>query len=113
MKLSALEQLKLRLPPDAEPDDERLGVLLLQAEHTILDLIGRETLPERLTDVQAALALIYYNRGGTEGEIRRTEGEVTMNYINGLPEELRQRLKNYPRKVGAVYVSGTGQAQEN
>lgn len=105
MSYTALELLKLRLPPDAEPDDERLGALLLQAENTILDIIGRQTLPERLIDVQAALALIYWNRGGTEGESRRAEGEVSMNYIDGLPEELKLRLKNYPRKVGAVNAS--------
>lgn len=113
MNNTALELLKLRLPPDAEPDEKRLGALLLQAERTILDLIGREALPERLTDVQAALALIYYNRGGTEGETRRSEGEVSMSYLDGLPAELLLRLKNYPRKVGAVNASRMEQTEEN
>lgn len=113
MKPTAMEILKLRLPPDAEPDEKRLGVLLLQAEHTILDIIGRKTLPERLTDIQAAIALIYYNRGGTEGEIRRSEGEASVGYLDGLPAEMLLRLKNYPRKVGAVYASRVEPIEEN
>lgn len=110
---NAAELLKLLLPPDAENDEGRLGVLLLQAENTILDIIGRDELPERLTDVQAALALIYYNRAGTEGENRRTEGEVSMSFIDGLPDEMKRRLKNYPRKVGAVYAARSQQASQD
>lgn len=108
---TATELLKLLMPPDAECDEDRLGVLLLQAENTILDIIGRETLPERLTDVQAALALIYYNRSGTEGENKRAEGDITMSFIDGLPSEMRLRLKNYPRKVGAAYAAYSQQAE--
>lgn len=108
---TAMELLKLLLPPDAECDDDRLGVLLLKAENTILDIIGRETLPERLMDIQASLALIYYNRSGTEGENKRVEGEVTIDFIDGLPEEMRLRLKNYPRKVGAVYAANSQQTK--
>ena len=110
---TAAELLKLLLPPDAETDEDRLGVLLLQAENTILDIIGRDALPERLIDVQAALALIYYNRAGTEGESRRAEGEVTMSYIDGLPDEMKRRLRNYPRKVGAVYAARSQQASQD
>ncbi|MCM1333573.1 MAG: phage head-tail connector protein [Bacteroides sp.] len=113
MEDTAMELLKLRLPPDAEPDEDRLGALLLQAEHTILDIIGRESLPDRLVDVKAALALVYYNRGGTEGEISRTEGEASMRYLDGLPEEIALRLRNYPRKVGAVYATRVEQGKEN
>lgn len=110
---TAAELLKLLLPPDAETDEDRLGVLLLQAENTILDIIGRDALPERLADVQAALALIYYNRAGTEGESRRAEGEVSMSYIDGLPDDMKRRLKNYPRKVGAVYAARSQQTSQD
>lgn len=108
---TAMELFKLLLPPDAECDEDRLGVLLLQAENTILDIIGREALPERLIDVQAALALIYYNRSGTEGESKRAEGDITMSFIDGLPDEMKLRLKNYPRKVGVVYAADSQQAE--
>lgn len=110
---TAMELLKLLLPPDAECDENRLGVLLLQAENTILDIIGREKLPERLIDVQASLALIYYNRSGAEGENRRAEGEVTMSFIDGLPDDMKRRLRNYPRKVGTAYAAYSQQTAED
>ena len=48
-----------------------------------------------------------YNRLGTEGESRRTEGDITSQYIDGLPAEIKGRLKNYPRKVGVINAADT------
>ncbi len=107
MENSSLALLKLLLPPDANETDERLNAFLEAAENTILDYIGRDILPERLYDVKAQLALIMYNRLGTEGESRRTEGEITSQYIDGLPAEIKGRLKNYPRKVGVINAADT------
>ena len=107
METSSLALLKLLLPPDANETDERLNAFLEAAENTILDYIGRDILPERLYDVKAQLALIMYNRLGTEGESRRTEGEITSQYIDGLPAEIKGRLKNYPRKVGVMNAADT------
>ncbi len=100
----------LRLPENADLTEDKVGALLLRAENTILDIIGRKALPEQLIDVQAELAVIYYNRMGTEGENKRSEGEITSDYINGLPEDIKMRLKNYPRKVGAVGADDSKQA---
>lgn len=102
MSLTATEMLRLLLPEGVTLSDEKLEVLLLRAENTILDYIGRDTLPERLTDVKAELALIMYNRLGTEGEVKRSEGELDMTFIDGLPADILERLKNYPRRVGAI-----------
>lgn len=102
MIYTAEELFKLRLPADAGLSDSEAGALLLRAGNTILDIIGRTEIPEQLIDVQAELALIYYNRKGTEGENRRSEGEITMDFINGIPDDIMLRLKNYPRKVGVV-----------
>ncbi len=107
MESSSLALLKLLLPPDANETDERLNAFLEAAENTILDYIGRDILPERLYDVKAQIALIMYNRLGTEGESRRTEGEITSQYIDGLPAEIKGRFKNYPRKVGVINAADT------
>ncbi len=102
MIYTAEELFKLRLPADADLADNEVGALLLRAGNTILDITGRKEIPEQLTDVQAELALIFYNRKGTEGESRRTEGELTAEFVSGIPEEIMLRLKNYPRKVGVL-----------
>ena len=102
MTLTARELFSALLPEGADLGEDKVSALLLRAENTILDITGRDTLPEQLVDVQAQLALIFYNRLGTEGENRRAEGEITADFIDGLPRDIMLRLKNYPRKVGAI-----------
>ncbi len=102
MIYTAEELFKLRLPADADLSNDEVGALLLRAGNTILDITGRKTVPEQLYDAQAELAVIYFNRKGTEGEKRRSEGEITMDFTGGIPEDIMLRLKNYPRKVGVL-----------
>ncbi|MBQ8904293.1 MAG: hypothetical protein IJY73_08435 [Oscillospiraceae bacterium] len=102
MIYTAEELFKLRLPEGTDLSDDEAGALILRAGNTILDITGRKEVPEGLIDVQAELALIYYNRKGTEGEKRRSEGELTAVYVSGIPEDIMLRLKNYPRKVGVI-----------
>lgn len=92
----------LRLPEGVQAREELINALLLRAENTILDITGRKTVPEQLIDVQAELAVIFYNRLGTEGETKRTEGEISSGFSGGLPDDIKQRLKNYPRKAGTI-----------
>lgn len=102
MSLDAKDILRSLLPEGTEVSDEKLDVLLLRAENTILDYIGRDTLPDRLLDLKAELALIMFNRLGADGEVKRSEGEIDMTFIDGLPSDFLGRLKNYPRRVGAL-----------
>ena len=100
--MTALERLKLRLDITDTVHDDALGLLLSDAEETILDIIGRDVIPARLVSVQVELALIAYNKQGAEGEAARSEGGISRSFIDGLPDDLKQRLKNYPRKVGVI-----------
>lgn len=102
MTYTAKELFKLRLPEGTDLSEELVGALLLRAENTILDITGRKAVPNQLIDVQAELALILYNRSGTEGERKRAEGEITSEFVDGLPKDIMLRLKNYPRKVGVI-----------
>ena len=96
------ELLRLWLPKDSAASDALLGSLLLKAENAILDRIGKDILPERLWELKASLALIYYNRLGTEGETKRKTGDVDISFDSGIPSEIEERLKNYPRRVGVM-----------
>ncbi len=100
--MTAPEQLKLRLEITDNSQDSRLSLLLQNAEDTILDIIGRDTLPPRLVSVQTELALIAYNREGAEGEAARNEGGISRSFVEDLPADMRRRLQNYPRKVGVI-----------
>lgn len=84
--------------------EEKMEYLLEAAKDIILDEIGRDELPERLVSAQVQLAVIMFEREGAWGESSRSEGSVSRNFIDGLPDDIRSRLKNYPRKAGAVYA---------
>lgn len=100
--MTALDRLKLRLDITDTVHDDTLGLLLSDAEETILDIIGRDELPARLVSVLVELALIAYNKQGAEGESARGEGGISRSFVDGLPSELKSRLQNYPRKVGVI-----------
>ncbi len=85
-----------------EITEEKAEILLETAKDCILDEIGRDELPERLVSAQVQLAVVIFNREGAEGESSRSEGGITRSFIDGLPAEIRSRLKNYPRKVGVI-----------
>lgn len=106
--MEALEMLKIRLGVSDNTRDGLLSLLLSEAQDTILDIIGREELPARLISVQVELAVIAYNRQGAEGESSRSEGGISRSFIDGLPDDLKQRLKNYPRKVGVIRAADEG-----
>lgn len=106
--MTALEKLKIRLGITDESQTEKLTLLLNEAEDMILDLIGRDALPNRLVSVQTELAVIAYNEQGGEGESSRSEGGISRAFLDGLPAELKDRLKNYPRKVGVIHSADHG-----
>lgn len=110
MKYTAKELFLLFLPEGTAVSDEKTDAFLLRAENTIKDITGRNSVPEQLYDVQAEVALIYFNRSGTEGETRRSEGEITADFERDLPQQILRRLRNYPRKVGALSAADTEQA---
>lgn len=100
--MTALEKLKLKLGITDTGQDTLLSLLLEEAEETVLDIIGRDELPPRLESVQTALAVIAYNRRGDEGEMSFSENGVNISLIDGLPANIKSRLKNYPRKARVI-----------
>ena len=99
-KLDRVEMLKTKLGTEGE--GPLLELLLKEAEDTVLDIVGRDKLPERLESAVVSLAAIAYNRRGTEGESSHGEGGVSVSMIDGLPADIKERLRNYPRKVGVM-----------
>ena len=103
--MKKIDSLRVLLPPDDKSSDIKLGMLLDNAENTLLDYIGRDSLPERLADMQIRLALEMYNRLGNEGETKRTENDSSVSFSDLITDDMKLRLRNYPRKVGAVKCS--------
>lgn len=94
--MTQLEKLKIRL---SDVDDKLLIQLLEDAENDILDYTNRNVLLPRMEPLQRELAIIYYNRLGSEGEASRSEGGISVSYE--MPQSIKDRLKSY-RRLKAV-----------
>lgn len=82
-----------------ESDEELLSILLKMSEDTILALTNRKVLPESLVTTQTKLAVIAYNRLGTEGETSRSEGGISSAFSD-MPEDILKSIKS--KRLGKV-----------
>ena len=96
-----IDKLKVRLN---EEDTALLEQLLEDAETEILDYCNRDVLLPRMFGLQRELAIVYYNRLGSEGESSRSEGGVSVSYSTDIPENLKRRLNSY-RRLKAVRLA--------
>lgn len=89
-----VDKLQVRLK---EEDEDLLEQLLEDAEAEILDFCNRSVLLPRMFGLQRELAIIYYNRLGSEGESSRSEGGVSVSYSTEIPENIKNRLMAFRR----------------
>ena len=95
--MAQLEKLKIRLGISDNSEDNLLNMLLEDAEGEILDFCNRDILPVKVEALQRELAIIYYNRLGSEGESSRSEGGVSVSYSTEIPENIKSRLIAFRR----------------
>ena len=102
--MTQLEKLKIRLEIKDTTQDELLNMILEDAELEILDYCNRDILLPRMFGLQRELAIVYYNRLGSEGESSRSEGGVSVSYSTDIPENIKRRLNSY-RRLKAVRLA--------
>ncbi len=74
--------------------DERLLISLLEdARSFVLLETNRTYIPEKLVGLPRRIALIDYNRLGTEGEKGRTEGGESYTF-DDLPESIQRQIRS-------------------
>ena len=89
--MTAKERIRAMMP---EVPQEMLEVLMLDAKDMICAYTRRASVPEALEGAQVRLAMILYNRMGTEGETSHSEGGVSRT-MEGMPAEIEKQLKPY------------------
>jgi len=92
--MTQIEKLKVRI---SGVDDTLLEQLLEDSQEEILDYCNRDVLLTKMEGLQRELAIIYYNRRGSEGESSRSEGGVSVSYSTEIPESIKSRLNAYRR----------------
>lgn len=89
--MTARKRLQARLP---NADANLLNALYEEAEGMILAYTCRRTLPAVLETAAVQMAIVLYNREGTEGETSHSEGGVS-RVMDGLPEEIKRQCMPY------------------
>ncbi len=77
-----------------ESDEELLSLLLSNAEEYVLAETNRTVVPDKLQGAVRDLALIAYNRLGTEGENSRTEAGESYSFDNA-PVHIRKAINRF------------------
>lgn len=72
-----------------------LSSLLLRAKNIILIETNRTALTPTLEGLQLEVALELYNRQGSEGELSRSEGGVSVSYKDGLSETVLNGIRSH------------------
>lgn len=99
--MTAQERLKAKLPNLTE---EKLEALFQEAEDMVLAYTGRRSVPRVLETAMLQLAVVLYNREGTEGETAHSEGGVSRT-MEGIPSDIERQIRPY-RLARIVKVSG-------
>lgn len=89
--MGAIERFTARLP-HVKPEEAE--ALLCEAEDMLLALTGRIALPGALVTAQVQLAVVLYNRQGTEGQTTHSEGGVSRS-MEGIPQEILRQAAPY------------------
>ncbi len=87
-----LEELKKLT---GESDDEILSPLLLRAENIILTETNRNKITPTLERLVPELVLELLNRQGNEGEQARSEGGISVSYVDGISSHLLASIRNH------------------
>lgn len=96
VSITQLVALKTRIPEVINNSQDKLLTQLLEdAESAILDYTNRTVLTSNLEPLQREIALIYYNRIGSEGVASESQGKISRSYESDLPANIKARLNKY------------------
>ena len=96
-----LDKLKLMLGITDNTKDTLLNLILDIVIQEFLDYTNRDDIPDGANAVALQMAVIQYNRIGSQGLASQGYSGVSESYIDGYPENIRKQLNRY-RKMKAI-----------
>ena len=81
-------------------DYDRIEWLMVEVSQLILDYTNRDTMLDSFYFYASKLAVIAWNREGSEGESSRSEGGVSQSFIEDIPADVKSGLNRY--RLGKV-----------
>ncbi|WP_076236712.1 phage head-tail connector protein [Clostridium botulinum] len=90
-----LENLKLLLDINDNKQDAKLNYIIKMCTRKILDYCDREVLINGMEDLIIEFSILRYNRLGTEGIKSEQYNEVSNNFSDNIPKDLKKQLNKY------------------
>lgn len=103
--MNQLEKLKVRLDIADESQDALLQCILDDVESDMLACTNRTTLLDSMKSLQIKIAIIEYNKQGSEGMASDSQGGKSQSWIDGLPQDIKTCLIGFRRLKVSNYAA--------
>lgn len=94
------EVKKLARRLNLQSDDTLVVDLWEEAKQDVLNYCNRKKVTKEMQPSVLKLAVVYFNRIGSEGESSRGEGGISRTFETGIPTDIKQSLA--PFRVGKM-----------
>ena len=103
--MTQLERLKVRLGIAEDEQDSLLQAILEDVEGEILAFTNRSELTTAMNPLQIKIAIIEYNKQGSEGMASDSQGGKSQSWIDGLPSDVKTSLISFRKLRLATYAT--------
>ncbi len=103
--MSQIEKLKIRLGITDTSQDSLLQLILDEIEQQILAYTNRDKLLPTMENMQIKMAIIEYNKQGSEGMNSTSQGGVSQSWIDGYPKDIQDTLTTFRRLKVSNYAT--------
>lgn len=105
--MEQLDKLKIRLniPLADESEDLNLKCILEDVQLDILAFTNRTELLPSMNSLQIKIAIIEYNKQGSEGMSSDSQGGKSQSWIDGLPMDIQSALISFRRLKVSNYAT--------
>lgn len=103
--MDQLAKLKARLGIKDTSQDELLVSILEDVEADMLAFTNRSELLPSMKSLQIKIAIIEYNKQGSEGMSSQSQGGISQSWIDGLPSDVQGALISFRRLKVSNYAT--------
>lgn len=103
--MSQLEKLKTRLGITDSSQDALLESILEDVGADMLAITNRTELLPGMSSLQIKIAIIEYNKQGSEGMSSDSQGGKSQSWIDGLPNDVQSTLTSFRRLKVSNYAT--------
>lgn len=105
--MNQLEKLKTRLniALSDKSQDSNLECILEDVEADMLAFTNRSELLPSMNSLQIKIAIIEYNKQGSEGMSSDSQGGKSQSWIDGLPSDVQSTLTSFRRLKVSNYAT--------